>query len=163
MEESSREGARDRERIVDAALGSQFPRLARIVGDEERRRLAAEFVRSRPFYTGGLGGLERLLPDFLSVALADDPRRGAWLGEFARLEGALGRALRVPREELALDSTRFELFAFDHRVDELLDELNGPGAWSPPRPVHVRLGVFIEPEGVRCAELCDDESNSRSA
>lgn len=149
-------------RTVIEALRLGWPALTRLLGTKETARIAREFLDSRPFFRAGVDPLEVHLPPFLGVALEDDPLRGAWLPELARLEEARARAARSARGEAREPFAGAELLAFEHRVDELFAELTSGERWQAPRPVEVLLAVVSGPTGVRLVELSREDWSARA-
>lgn len=68
------------------ALKSNYPRLARLVGDTFFRGLAQAYIDQRPPAQRSLVGYGQALPDFIDAAAGEHGL--SWLGDFARLERA---------------------------------------------------------------------------
>jgi hypothetical protein len=136
----------------ERALARGYPALSRLLGAEESEALARELVATHPFLPGSDVDLDEVLEAFLPVALEDDRQRGAWLAELAVLEAAVAAVRRKrPAAHDELDGGR--LLAFEHRVDELRDQLLAEGAWREPAPQPVVLAVVGGAGGPRCVEL----------
>ena len=141
---------------VESALTRGYPALASLLGRAEVARLARQFLLCHPFCRAGSDPLDEILPEFLAVALEEDTQRGAWLPELARLEEALVRAGDDPRAGT-------QLLSFEHRVDELLDELLAGAAWEPPRPTELLLAIEGAQGRPRRRELSPEQWQQRAA
>jgi len=138
---------------VERALARSYPALARALGPDEVEGLAREFVVGHPFFPGSEVEPGELLRAFLAAALEGDRCRGAWLSELAQLEEALASVRSAAPGAAGDELAGGRLLSFEHRVDELREELLAGGPWGPPRPADVVLAVVGGPAGPRCIEL----------
>jgi hypothetical protein len=141
----------------ERALARTYPALSRLLGAAQSQALAREVVAAHPFLPGSDADLSEVLAAFLPVALEDDRERGAWLAELALLEAAV-EAARGARPAASDELAGGRLLAFEHRVDELREQLLAQGTWQEPAPQPVVLAVIGGPQGPRCVELSHEPS-----
>jgi hypothetical protein len=123
-------------------LADDFPRLARLLGDDAFRSLVRDYVGRWPSTNPSLRHLGAHLPSFVAAFAAEDPRGAAWpwLADLAALEWARVEAFDAP------DASPLSIEALAAFPPERFPELRlalAPGA----RLLEARYPVHDEADG----------------
>ncbi len=89
---------------IHESLGSDFPALARALGEERFMRVCADYLKEHPSRFADIGQVGRALPAFLAK------RERPWIAELARLEAAVIESFYSAESE-PLDPARLEEIA----------------------------------------------------